>query len=158
MDTTNIPPEIRRQWAQAKVPIIVRSGQRGDKLTARLPFRDDNRQWLTNLRTGTRRAEIHFAHDAKAWSLPVSWLNRFVDGALTRYGSLYVVQPYREMEKCAPACRNAAGHDCQCSCMGANHGVGTADGWFDVSETFSFRWGGQEAAIRLMTRTGRASG
>lgn len=88
----------------------------------------------------------------KSWKLPLSWLNRFVDGTLDRYGRVYVVQPFREMEKCAPACRNAVGHDCQCSCMGANHGAGDGNGWFDVSDTFSFRWGPQEAAIRLMTR------
>lgn len=152
MDTSNIPPEIQREWAQPDIPIIVRSGIKGDKLTARLPYRPDNRQWLNGLATGNRRPTIRWAHFEKSWKLPLNWLNRFVDGALVRYGRVYVVQPYREMEKCAPACRNAVGHDCQCSCMGANHGTGDGDGWFDVSDTFSFRWGPQEAAIRLMTR------
>ncbi|WP_074855006.1 hypothetical protein [Thioclava dalianensis] len=152
LDTSNIPPSIRRQWAQPDIPIIVRSGLKGDKLTARLPYRADNRQWLTGLATGNRRPTIRFAHMEKSWKLPLSWLNRFVDGALDRYGRVYVVQPFREMEKCAPACRKAAGHDCQCSCMGANHGASDGNGWFDVSDTFSFRWGPQEAAIRLMTR------
>ena len=141
MDTTAIPPEIRHQWNSANIPIIVRSGISGDKLTARLPYRPDNRGWLFGLATGRRKPEVQWAPVEKAWKLPVSWLNRFVDSGLERYGRLYVVQPYREMEKCAPACRNAVGHDCQCSCMGANHGAGDGGGWFDVSETFSFRWG-----------------
>ena len=152
MDTTAIPPEIRYQWNSANIPIIVRSGISGDKLTARLPYRPDNRGWLFGLATGRRKPEVQWAPVEKAWKLPVSWLNRFVDSGLERYGQLYVVQPYREMEKCAPACRNAVGHDCQCSCMGANPGAGDGSGWFDVSETFSFRWGPQSAAIRLMTR------
>ena len=154
MDTTNIPSPIRRQWAQAQVPIVVRSGLPGDKLTARLPYCADNRDWLHGMATGTRRPDAKWAPSEKAWKLPVAWLNRLVNGALDRYGRIYVVQPYRELEKCAPACRNATGHDCECSCMGANHGVGDGGGWFDVSETFSFRWGPREAAIRLMTRNG----
>lgn len=151
MDTTNIPPEIRRQWQNPNIPIVVRTGIRGRKLTARLPYRGDNRKWLYGLATSSRKPEISWAQREGAWKLPVNWLNRFVESALERYGRLYIVQPYRVMEKCAPACRNARGHDCQCSCMGANHGIGDGDGWFDVSETFSFRWGPQEAAIRLMT-------
>ena len=152
MDTTKIPTSIQRQWKQATVPIVVRSGLMGDKLTVRLPYRVDNRQWLFGLATGARKPDIHWAATEGAWRLPVAWLNRFVDGALHRYEKLYVVQPFRELEKCAPRCRNAAGHDCQCSCMGGNHGVGDGTGWFDVSETFSFRWGPMYAAIRLMTK------
>lgn len=152
MDTAAIPSEIRRQWNSASIPIIVRSGIPGAKLTARLPYRADNRTWLFGLATGHRKPEVKWVPTEKAWKLPVSWLNRFVDSGLERYGRLYVVQPYRELEKCAPACRNAVGHDCQCSCMGANHGAGDGSGWFDVSEVFSFRWGARSAAIRLMTR------
>jgi hypothetical protein len=154
MDTTAIPPEISSQWNSASVPIIVRSDISGDKLTARLPYRSDNKAWLFGLATGRRKPEVKWSPVEKAWKLPVSWLNRFVDSGLERYERLYVVQPFREMEKCAPACRNAVGHDCQCSCMGANHGAGNGGGWFDVSEEFSFRWGPQSAAIRLMTKKG----
>lgn len=153
MDTTAIPPEIRVQWSNAHIPIVVRSGIPGDKLTARLPYRLDNKLWLTSLATGHRKPDVKWAPLPQAWKLPVTWLNRFVDQGLERYGRLYVVQPYREMEKCAPACRNAIGHDCQCSCMGANHGAQDGGGWFDVSETFAFRWGPRSAAIRLMTKT-----
>ncbi|MGR3436381.1 MAG: hypothetical protein ACU0CO_16070 [Shimia sp.] len=152
MDTMRVPPQIERQWAQARVPIVVRSGMKGDKLTARLPYREDNKRWVYGLAPGTRRPQVHWTRPEGAWKLPVGWFNRFVDGALERYGRLYVVQPFREIEKCAPACRNATGHECQCSCMGANHGVGDGGGWFDVSETFSFRWGPRQAAIRLMTK------
>ena len=152
MNTTDIPISIQKQWSQAKIPIVVRSGIKGDKLTARLPYKPDNRNWLHSLATSNRKPEVLWAPSEGAWKLPVSWLNRFVDSTLNRYGQLYVIQPFRELEKCAPACRNAKGHDCQCSCMGENHGIGDGGGWFDVSETFSFRWGPKQAAIRLMTK------
>ena len=152
MTTKNIPEQIRRQWEAAQIAIVVRAGLMGKKLIVRLPFRDDNAQWIRSLATGTRRPEVSWDSTYGAWKLPASWLNRFVEGALNRYGRLYVVQPFREMEKCAPACRDANGHECQCSCMGANHGNKDGLGWFDISETFSFRWGLEQAAIRLMSK------
>lgn len=155
MDMANIPREIRSHWANPNIPIIIRSGIRGEKLTVRLPYRSDNKVWLLNLASGFRKPDVKWAPAIKAWKLPLSWLNRFVDRGLERYGQLYLVQPYRELEKCAPACRNAVGHDCQCSCMGANHGIGDGSGWFDVSEAFSFRWGTASAAIKLMTQKAR---
>ncbi|WP_271621413.1 hypothetical protein [Bradyrhizobium sp. CCBAU 51745] len=85
------------------------------------------------------------------WELPKSWFNDFVDRALQRYGKVYIIQPYREQEIWARACQEAQGHECQCSCMGANHGIGNDGSWFEVSETFSMRWGGRELACRLLT-------
>ena len=61
------------------------------------------------------------------------------------------LQPYREQEVCARACQEAQGHECQCSCMGANHGIGNDGSWFEVSDTFSTRWGERELACRLLT-------
>ncbi|MEP1497973.1 MAG: hypothetical protein ABJK50_20985, partial [Pseudophaeobacter sp.] len=62
-----------------------------------------------------------------------------------------IIQPYREQEICARACQEALGHECQCSCMGANHGAGNDGSWFEVSDTFSTRWGDRELACRLLT-------
>jgi hypothetical protein len=89
--------------------------------------------------------------DGCHWELPKSWFNDFVDRALKRYGKVYIIQPYREQEICARACQEALGHECQCSCMGANHGIGNDGSWFEVSDTFSTRWGERELACRLLT-------
>jgi hypothetical protein len=62
-----------------------------------------------------------------------------VDRSLAKYSKVYIIQPYREHEKCAPACQNAIGHECQCSCMGLYHGAGNDGSWFEVSETFATR-------------------
>ncbi len=86
----------------------------------------------------------------KYWEVPAAWFNDFVDRALERYSELYVIQPYREQEKCASACLNATGHECQCSCMGANHGAGNDGSWFEVNEAFATRWGDQVLACRRM--------
>jgi hypothetical protein len=86
------------------------------------------------------------------WEIPKAWFNNFVNSALERYGKVYVIQPYNEQEKCAPACMNAGGHICECSCMGEHHGLGNDGSWFEVSDTFAAKWHGRHLASRLMTR------
>lgn len=133
-------------WNQTKIPVILRRNGKGERLRARLPYLKDNAKWIN--RIGKSYAAWIVA--GTYWELPKSWFNNFVNEALARYGKLYVIQPYREQEICAPACMNATGHECQCSCMGANHGAGNDGSWFEVSETFATRWHDQELACRLM--------
>lgn len=140
--------DLRRIWGQEAIPVIVRPSARGQKLRMRLPYAKTNRDWL---RDG-RRANPAWLKDKKYWELPKAWFNDLVDRALAKFGRLYVIQPYREQEVCAPACMNALGHECQCSCMGANHGAGNGGGWFEVSDAFAVRWGGEHIACRLMVR------
>jgi len=141
-------PGLRYVWKQKPVPVILRRDGRGEKLRVRLPFADDNRQWLQDAR---RTPPKWIGGNEAYWELPKSWFNDFVDRALRRYGKVYIIQPYRVQEICARACREAVGHECQCSCMGANHGAGHDGTWFDVSDTFSTRWGERELACRLLT-------
>jgi hypothetical protein len=139
--------KLRIIWNQKRIPVVIRRGGKGQSPWVRLPFADNNRTWL---RDGRRNSPTWNAED-KYWEIPKLWFNDFVQRALKKYGKLYVVQPYREQEKCATACMNAKGHDCNCSCMGANHGMGNDGSWFEVSETFATRWGKQYLACRLMT-------
>ena len=138
--------KLRIVWNQPRIPVVIRRGGKGQPPRVRLPFADNNRTWL---RDGRRNSPTWIARD-KYWEMPKSWFNDFVQRALKNYGKLYVIQPYREQEKCAPACMNATGHECQCSCMGANHGAGNDGSWFEVSETFATRGGEQQLACRLM--------
>ncbi|SFS05396.1 hypothetical protein SAMN05192580_3092 [Sphingomonas jatrophae] len=89
----------------------------------------------------------------KCWDVPQAWFNDLVVRLLQRWGTLYIIQPYRAQEKCSPSCMNAQGHECQCSCMGENHGSGgPGAGWFVVSEAFATRWGEEELAWRLLRK------
>lgn len=148
MDTD--PTRLRQIWNQPSIPVILRRNDKGERPRIRLPFDQNNRTWLQ----AGRRTQVIWNGPEKCWEIPKKWFNDFVRDALTRYGRLYVVQPYQEQEKCAPACWNAVGHECQCSCMGANHGAGDDERWFEVSETFATRWGERYLACRLMIRKG----
>lgn len=142
--------ELRRIWNQSSIPVVLRRTGKGERLRIRLPFHQGNGQWICN----GRRTKPTWSKVGKYWEAPRSWFNDLVDRALDRFGSIYIVQPYREQEKCAPACLNASGHECECSCMGQNHGAGNNGSWFEVSETFATRWHDREIACRLLKRTG----
>lgn len=148
--------ELQAIWRQDNIPVIVRKGS-GFRLRLRTPlprpqdlaWQRQARAWLQATRPSGRPPEWKSKLDR--WELPQSWFDDLVPRLIRRYSRLYVIQPYREQEKCALRCMNAQGHECQCSCMGANHGVGGPDAsWFEVSDTFACRWGEQELACRLM--------
>jgi hypothetical protein len=139
-----------RVWRQPSTPVVLRRTGQGQKLRIRLPYAESNRDWLRN----GRRSNPEWVARGKYWELPKAWFNDFVNRALAKYGEVYVIQPYREQEKCSPACLDAMGHDCTCSCMGANHGAGNDGSWFEVSDTFATRWGNLHLACRLMTKVG----
>jgi hypothetical protein len=151
------PEDLKRIWRQDELPVVVRKGA-GYPLQVKLPHPRNDFEWTTSARRWLRaphpRGRIpEWRQNYRGWEVPKAWFNDLVERLLARYGRLYVVQPYREQEKCAPACMNAVGHECQCSCMGANHGAGgPSAGWFTVSETFSTRWGEEHLACRLMTK------
>ena len=145
MDTS---ATLRQIWNQTSIPVVLRRAGKGEQLRARLPFADDNFSWLRN---GRRIRPVWNTTEA-FWQFPKSWFNDFVNRALDRYLQVYIIQPYREQEKCSPACQNAVGHECQCSCMGQFHGSGNDGSWFEVTDTFSTRWGERELACRLLRR------
>ena len=141
---------MKKAWNQKVIPIILRRDGRGEKLRIRLPADDCYENWLRDVRKNGRKPVWFGQLKKNYWEVPKSWFNDFVNCALEKFGMLYVIQPYNEQEKCAPACMNAKGHECQCSCMGANHGAGNDGSWFEVTDTFAARWEGRQLACRLM--------
>ncbi|RUV98191.1 hypothetical protein EOA75_01250 [Mesorhizobium sp. M1A.F.Ca.IN.022.07.1.1] len=139
-------------WNQQRIPVAWRKTGKGEKLLARLPYAADNKAWLGSL----GRVRPVWNRTQHQWELPKAWFNTFVDKSLARFGSVYIIQPYREQEKCSPACQNATGHECQCSCMGEHHGAGNDGSWFEVSDTFATRWGREEIACRLLSALRKA--
>lgn len=137
---------IEAVWRQLSIPVVYRPPDKGEILL-KLPFSKNNYEWIKS----NNQRKPKWLNQFKCWQLPRSWFNKVVEDTLTKHKKLYIIQPYREQEKCAPACWNAEGHECQCSCMGANHGAGNSDGhWFIVSDTFATTWRQRELACRLL--------
>ena len=141
-DTT----KLRLAWNQKNIPVILRRAGKGELLRIRLPQSASNGCWLQN----GRRIYPKWDEGKRFWETPKSWFNDLVERSLLKYGKIYIMQPYREQERCAPACLDAVGHECQCSCMGANHGSRNDGSWFEVTESFAVRWKPVHLACRLM--------
>lgn len=155
------PEDLKEIWRQDGVPVIVHMGV-GYPLRVKFPHARDDVEWRSDVRGWLRsphpRGRIpKWLPRYRGWEVPKAWFNDLVRRLLSRYGKLYIIQQYREQQKCAPACMNAEGHECECSCMGANHGVGgPGAGWFVVSETFAIRSSEPRLACRLMERRASA--
>lgn len=154
------PRDLRRVWKQNEIPVIVRKGK-DYKLRVKLPHPSSDfdlnrraRAFLQASRPNGR--EPQWLPKYEGWEVPQDWFSDLVNRILERSSQLYVIQPYRKQEKCASQCMNAEGHECECSCMGANRGVGgPGAGWFEVSDTFATRWGESHLACRLMVKVQR---
>ena len=113
----------------------------------KLPYDPENRHWLR----GERHRKPTWNARFKCWETPKAWLEDVVIRLLQRFGRAYLIAPYREVEKCAPAYWDAVGLDCECSCVGANHGMGRPDGWwYIVSEACAVQWGERRLSCRLL--------
>lgn len=142
-------PRLAAIWRRADPPVMFRrDGSR--PLLVRLPFSGDNSTWLR----GEKRHKPKWNSQFVCWEVPVAWYDWLALRLLQRYAGAYLIQLYREQQKCAPACWNASGLHCECSCMGANHGSGhPGERWHEVSETFAFEWGPRKYACRLLLPT-----
>lgn len=145
METNNIE-KINSIWNQKKIPVIYRNTANGTKILLRLPFFENSRTWLRD----DRKTKPIWDKEKKYWEIPKAWFNDTIERCLRKFKYIYIIQPHSVFEKCAPACWNAQGHECQCSCLGANHGSQSSNGYFIVHEAFAFRRKGNELACRLL--------
>lgn len=136
----------REVWKQTSIPVVYRPGK--EPILVKIPYAEDNRDWLR----GGKRSRPKWDAKYKCWIVPLAWFEDVIRRLLDRFGQVYVIEGYREQQKCAPACWNAVGAHCECSCMGANHGSQAGGGkWHEISETFAVRWGERKLAVRLLT-------
>jgi hypothetical protein len=139
-------PKLKEIWRQNKIPVVYRR-ERPKPVLVKLPYADDNFSWLR----GERRHKPKRNEQYKCWEIPVSWFDDIIQEALSSFGQVFVIQLYKELQKCAPSCWDAKGFHCECSCMGANHGTGhPGSNWYEVSDTFAFEWGPIKYACRLV--------
>lgn len=136
---------LRAIWRQHSIPIVFKR-QKPEKLLVKVPPAFNDLDWLRN--DGRRIPEWNDKFGA--WELPQRWFEKTIKLCINRYKKCYVIQLFREKQVCAPACWNAEGVDCECSCMGENHGAGHPKGrWYEISESFAVSYGIQKYACRL---------
>jgi len=146
--TIDTKQAVQNIWRNGVIPVVYRPPGI-DPLMVRMPFALDNGAWLQ----GAHRSRPDWVERFKCWTLPRSWFTPLVDQLLNKFRQVYVIQPVRAHAKCAPACWNARGLECECSCLGVNHGAGQPEGrWYEISETCAVRWRDSELRWSLLKR------
>lgn len=146
-DQTEKDSRLRDIWRNGKIPVVFRQ-ERPSPLLVRLPYGGDNFAFLR----GEKRRKPAWNTKNDSWELPVAWFDDLIQRLVAKYGQVYVIQLFRQQQKCGSSCWDAKGLHCECSCMGATHGSGHPGGtWYEVSDTFACHWGPKEYACRLVT-------
>ena len=133
-------------WAQQTTPVffVTKKG----RLLIRLPEDTQNYEWLKHGRRTSPTRNV----DYQSWEAPKGWLDELVPRTLARHGRLYLVQLRSKRARCVPACWNATGYICVCSCGGANHGLGHPLAHRrTVSDVFATDWRGEHVACRMIS-------
>lgn len=144
---------INDAWNQKTIPVLYRRGA-PEPLLARLP-QGDGALEINKVRNWLRRPRGHeptWNDEKRYWQVPRTWFKHLPQQCVERFGSVYIIQPFREKEVCARACWEATGEECNCSCMGEHHGSQQPNGsWKEVSDAFAVQWNGRHLACRLLT-------
>ncbi len=149
-------PKLEQIWKQNEIPVVFRDGKPTQRLLIRLPFKQPDMlkaEYFEQLNWVRAEHRIYPERITQynCWKIPMTWFEDIIKRSMYKYGSVYVIQPYRIQQKCAPACWNAIGVECECSCMGENHGAGNPAGkWHVVSETLAVSWGNKQYSCRLI--------
>ena len=99
---------------------------RDGHVVAKIPVRKGNLRWLREaVRVRSPRL------DGDRWHLPRNCLVKLVIAGIDRYGYVVVWRDMSRLSRCTRKCLEAEGIECDCSCMGENHGAGVDDGWFE---------------------------
>ena len=144
MNKTN--EDFSKIWNQDQIPVLFLQEKRGI-LVIHLPPSSDNMVWLKS----SRRNIPKWLEDYSGWQVPKSWLEDITKQSLKKFGMAYVIQLHYPAKKCAPACWNAKGIKCVCSCHGKNHGSGQPLGrWHIVSETCAIQYDEEFYSCKLI--------
>lgn len=139
--------DLRALMLEAQVPVILNAEKGRGALYLRLPGGEKDQDFVW----GGQASYPDWNPKSKIWQVSRSAMQEHAKRCLAKWGTCWIVQPYKEREVCAPACQHAQGLECDCSCMGLYHGQGAAAGkWHVVNDAFCVRWGETVFSARLI--------
>lgn len=103
----------------------------GGRLKVRMPYSFTNRNWFEGL--GVRP---EWDRDGKRWLVSRPHFRKVVNALAEKFGSVCVYVDSSAKTRCDKRCREAAGDECECSCLGVNHqGAAYWQSWEEVGGT-----------------------
>lgn len=116
-----LPPAPVRVWR----PVPTGLGPNGKRTASRrvevtLPYRHGTRRWLRSVCGAGSRPE--FDRVRKVWLVSRPHFGAVVAALVGEYGAVDVYADHTARSACGALCREAVGDECDCSCLGENHG------------------------------------
>ena len=102
-----------------------------------LPYAEGTRAWLRKVCGPGTRPE--FDRERKAWLVARPHFRKVVDALARRCGTVLVITDHTVRHACGSRCWNAEGDECECECLGDNHGGGLHLGWHQVGADMAIR-------------------
>lgn len=115
------------------IPTVYRPASTG-RLVVWMPFDRRNRSWLHEqlgdyIRPDWNKRTGH-------WEIARPHMRAVVEALVNKFGTVKVTIDTRAVSKCDTRCRDAEGDDCDCQCLGENHGGADYwQSWFEVGDT-----------------------
>lgn len=143
----------KEAWQQFEIPVIVRTRKREGKnprLRIRLPNHPDPFALLKGPNKNNRNPiELQKQH---YWEIAYGRLNEIVETLAKTFGQVILIQPVREKLVCARKCVEASGFECECSCLGENHGSQHMDSaWYEIDDTYAVSHGEEYASLKIIS-------
>ncbi|MGW2057433.1 hypothetical protein ACWCOZ_26560 [Streptomyces sp. NPDC001840] len=88
-----------------------------------MPFQGgSNRRWIKEELGARVRPEWNGDASPRRWEIARPHLRTIVEALADRFGEVEVILQFVTTERCDTRCQEATGDDCECSCLGVNHG------------------------------------
>lgn len=115
----------------------------GHRLAVVMPFARGTRYWLREVCGPGTRPE--WDRGRGAWLVARPHFRKVVEALARRYGSCEVLVDHNVASMCGAWCRDAEGDECDCACMGENHG---GQFWHRAWTKISAEWAVQHKVKR----------
>jgi len=104
------------------------------RIRVRMPYAVGNRAFIHRTLGSSVRPDWNKLE--KQWEIARQHMRDVVEALAERFGVVEVTIDFRSTSRCDIRCRDAEGDDCDCQCLGENHG-GAAywRSWQQVGET-----------------------
>jgi hypothetical protein len=144
--------DAKRAWNQKESPVILRRRKqngRNQRLRIRLPAQGNHFILLKGSNKFNHKPI--YVEKGSFWEVPYQRLNDLVEVLAKFYGKVILMQPVKEKQVCARKCMEASGFECECSCLGANHGSeNMTSSWYEVDDTYAVRYGSDQVSLKLI--------
>lgn len=108
------------------------------RVVIKMPYAPGNRAWLKDVLGD--RIRPTWNKDLGRWEIARNHFGSVVEALADRLGRIDAYMDFTCIERCDSRCKAARSRECNCVCLGKNHGQGgVTHGWKLVSDTLEIK-------------------